>query len=145
MGRGLGAIICEKFAAEGCNVAINYHSNGEAAEEVARKVQGYNVKAITIQGVTNQLRYRFMQHPNSFQDAGVSEDNSRMIKETVEKLGGIDILIANAGWTRFAKFGDLNAFSDEEWTKVRSTSNTEYVVADLLSAGIPMSYVMCNS
>lgn len=47
-------------------------------------------------------------------------DNTRMVKETVEKLGGIDVIIANAGWTRFSTFGDLNDLSDDEWNKVSS-------------------------
>ena len=43
-----------------------------------------------------------------------------MVKETVEKLGGLDIIVANAGWTRFSDFKDLNALSLEEWNKVSS-------------------------
>lgn len=51
--RGLGALVCEKFAAEGSNVAINYHSNKEAAEQVAKKVESYGVKATIIQAVSD--------------------------------------------------------------------------------------------
>jgi len=50
-------------------------------------------------------------------DAGVIEDNIRMVKETVEGLGGLDIIIANAGWTRFAEFGNLNDLTHDEWNK----------------------------
>lgn len=53
------------------------------------------------------------------QDGGVPEDNRRLVKETVEQLGGLDVIIANAGWTRFANFGDLNDMSLDEWNKVR--------------------------
>jgi NADP-dependent 3-hydroxy acid dehydrogenase YdfG len=42
-----------------------------------------------------------------------------MVKETVEKLGGLDIIIANAGWTRFSDFKDLHALSHDDWNKVR--------------------------
>jgi len=57
-------------------------------------------------------------HPcNNSQDAGIAEDNARLVKETVEQLGGLDIIIANAGWTRFAPFGDLYDLSYEEWNK----------------------------
>ncbi len=52
------------------------------------------------------------------QDAGVPEDNVRIVKETAVKLGGLDIIVANAGWTRFSDFKDLNALSLEEWNKV---------------------------
>ncbi|KAI9723481.1 MAG: hypothetical protein M1828_004211 [Chrysothrix sp. TS-e1954] len=34
--RGLGAAVCHKFAAEGSSVAINYNSNTEAAESLAK-------------------------------------------------------------------------------------------------------------
>jgi hypothetical protein len=51
--RGLGAVICQKFAAEGCNVAINYHSSREVAEELAsRLAKEYSIKCIILQGVS---------------------------------------------------------------------------------------------
>lgn len=53
-----------------------------------------------------------------FKDATVAEDNERLVKETVSELGGLDIVIANAGWTRFAKPGDIYDLSTEEWNKV---------------------------
>lgn len=98
--RGLGALVCEKFAAEGANIAINYNASKDRAEELAKKVESHGVKAVCIQA-----------------DAEKPEDNVRLVKETVEQLGGLDIVIANAGWTRFAKFGDLNDLSPEEWNK----------------------------
>jgi NAD(P)-dependent dehydrogenase (short-subunit alcohol dehydrogenase family) len=49
---GLGALIAEKFAAEGANVAVNYVSNAERAEETVSKIKSqYEVKTTTIQGV----------------------------------------------------------------------------------------------
>lgn len=50
-------------------------------------------------------------------DCGVPEDNTRLVRETIEGLGGLDIIIANAGWTRFADFANLNDLSLEEWNK----------------------------
>jgi NAD(P)-dependent dehydrogenase (short-subunit alcohol dehydrogenase family) len=49
--RGLGALICEKFAIEGACIMVNYVSNKEKAEQVARKVETYGVKAYIVQGV----------------------------------------------------------------------------------------------
>lgn len=103
--RGLGALICEKFAEEGANVMVNYVSAADKAKEVAAKVESKGVKTAVIQA-----------------DAGVPEDNVRMVKETVEKLGGLDIIVANAGWTRFSDFKDLNAFTLEEWNKCWATN-----------------------
>lgn len=44
----------------------------------------------------------------------------RAVQETIRELGGIDIIIANAGWTQFADWKDLNSMSEEEWDKVSS-------------------------
>lgn len=50
--RGLGALIAEKFAAEGCNVAIKYVSNLERAKETAEKIEReYQAKTVIVQGV----------------------------------------------------------------------------------------------
>jgi NAD(P)-dependent dehydrogenase (short-subunit alcohol dehydrogenase family) len=50
--RGLGALIAEKFAKEGCNVAVNYNASKERAEQVVEKISTeYKVKCIAIQGV----------------------------------------------------------------------------------------------
>lgn len=72
------------------------------------------------------------------QDGGVPEDNRRLVKETVEQLGGLDVIIANAGWTRFSNFGDLNDLSLDEWNKVR-TPNYRLIVSKYDSVGQPTS------
>ncbi|GIJ81675.1 hypothetical protein Asppvi_000174 [Aspergillus pseudoviridinutans] len=101
--RGLGAVICQKFAAEGCNVAINYHSNHEVAEDLASRLEKeYSIKSIILQG-----------------DSELPEDNQRIVQEANEQLSGLDIVIANAGWTRFADRRDIYALSFEEWDKAR--------------------------
>lgn len=61
---GLGELICLKFAAEGCNVAINYNTSEERAREVRAKVigtwkelgrprdQGQGGECVVLQGVS---------------------------------------------------------------------------------------------
>lgn len=52
MSRGLGVCIAEKFAAEGCNIAINYLSSEQAANDLALRLQSEcSIKTVTIQGV----------------------------------------------------------------------------------------------
>jgi NAD(P)-dependent dehydrogenase (short-subunit alcohol dehydrogenase family) len=52
LNRGLGALVARKFAAEGSNVAINYASTKETADQVASDLAAqFNVKTIVIQGV----------------------------------------------------------------------------------------------
>ncbi|KAJ5254890.1 hypothetical protein N7505_010041 [Penicillium chrysogenum] len=81
--RGLGALAAEKFASEGSNVAINYMSSKEVADKLASDIASkYGVKAVVIQG-----------------DAGVKDDCINAVKTTIEKLGGLDIIISNACWS----------------------------------------------
>ncbi|MCJ1435535.1 hypothetical protein MMC27_004909 [Xylographa pallens] len=50
--RGLGALVAEKFAAEGSHLAINYVANAERAELTARKIERqFGGKVVVIQGV----------------------------------------------------------------------------------------------
>jgi NAD(P)-dependent dehydrogenase (short-subunit alcohol dehydrogenase family) len=105
--RGLGAQIAHAFAAEGCNIAINYASNATAASDLASAVTSKypGIKITTIKA-----------------DAGSSSEIAHLVKTTLHDLGGLDILIANAGWTRFSNFADLDALSDDEWDKCWRTN-----------------------
>ncbi|KAH8893575.1 NAD(P)-binding protein [Thozetella sp. PMI_491] len=108
--RGLGALICEKFAEQGAHVMVNYVVNEESARKVVKRVEDHGVNGFLVQG-----------------DAGIAEDNARVVKETVEKLGGLDILIANAGWTKFSDFKDLNSLSLDEWNKCWATNTLSHL------------------
>lgn len=45
--------MAEKFAAEGSNIAINYVSSADKANELATKIEtDHKVKAVTLQGVS---------------------------------------------------------------------------------------------
>ncbi|KAJ5195070.1 Short-chain dehydrogenase/reductase SDR [Penicillium cinerascens] len=99
--RGLGALVANKFAAEGSNVAINYVSNKETADQVASDIASkYGVKTIVVQG-----------------DAGSQAECTNAVKTTIEQLGGLDVVISNAGWTKMVNFADLDAMDDADWDK----------------------------
>ncbi|KAJ5670310.1 uncharacterized protein N7477_005673 [Penicillium maclennaniae] len=99
--RGLGALVANKFAAEGSNVAINYVSNKETADQVASEIaSNYGVKTIVVQG-----------------DAGSQAECTDVVKATIEQLGGLDVVISNAGWTKMVNFADLDAMDDADWDK----------------------------
>lgn len=50
-------------------------------------------------------------------DAGASIDCALCVKETIQAFGGIDGVVANAGWTKFTNFSDLDAMTEAEWDK----------------------------
>ena len=43
--RGIGAAICEVFAREGADVAFNYHSLDDLAEDVKAKIEAHGRRA----------------------------------------------------------------------------------------------------
>lgn len=78
---GIGAACAMRFAEEGAHVAINYRSSADAAQAVLRDVKQHSDKSFIVQA-----------------DVSKEDDVMRMFDETLEKLGGIDILINNAGY-----------------------------------------------
>ena len=53
--RGIGAATAVMFAEHGADVAINYHSNRDAAEAVANKVRAFGRRA-EVYGATSRRR-----------------------------------------------------------------------------------------
>jgi len=78
--RGLGACIVQRFAAEGANVVINYVSAADRAEALAKEVrEQYGVRVLVICA-----------------DVGSDRECQRLVKETIEGLGGLDVIVSNA-------------------------------------------------
>ncbi|KAJ4365044.1 hypothetical protein N0V83_008660 [Neocucurbitaria cava] len=102
---GLGELISIFFAKEGANIAINYFNRIEPAEKVAKACQDEGVKAVVIKA-----------------DMTSTAEAKRAVQDTVAQLGGIDIVISNAGWTRFSDWKDLDSMSEEEWDRCWSAN-----------------------
>jgi glucose 1-dehydrogenase len=84
---GIGQAIAVRFAEHGANVAINYLRTPEEAAETEEQVHSC-VKRVRQRGVRDVLV-----------GADVSKEHEveRMIADTIEQLGGIDVLVNNAG------------------------------------------------
>jgi NAD(P)-dependent dehydrogenase (short-subunit alcohol dehydrogenase family) len=78
--RGIGAATALAFAEAGADVAINYHSNREAAEAVAAQVRAFGRRAEVFQG-----------------DIRSFDDCRRMTEAALAAFGRVDILVNNAG------------------------------------------------
>lgn len=87
--RGIGKAIVKELASKSCcgvlfsDVAFIYNSCDECAEEIEREI-----------GSGNTQIYGFKADASSFEDAQATIDKA------IEVLGGVDILINNAGITR---------------------------------------------
>lgn len=78
--RGIGAATARLLAREGWNVAINYNTSREAAEQLAAELSGLGRKALPIQ-------------------ANISdpEQAEGLVQEAELSLGGLDAIVCNAG------------------------------------------------
>lgn len=77
---GIGAACAREFGALGCKVAVHYNSSQEAAAAVAKAIEQSGGEALLVQG-----------------DLRRSEDCKRVVTQAVERFGGLDVLINNAG------------------------------------------------
>ena len=91
--RGIGRAIVERLKADGFTVAAGYSGNEEAAKACADELGVTIVKG----------------------NVGDFDDASRAVKEVEDKLGGIDVLVNNAGITRDAM---LHKMTKEHWNEV---------------------------
>jgi 3-oxoacyl-[acyl-carrier protein] reductase len=78
--RGIGRAVVLRLAREGCDIAVNYRTSRESAEQIVEEVRGMGRKAMAAKA--------------NVANAGEVKD---MIKTTLEEFGRIDILVNNAG------------------------------------------------
>lgn len=96
--QGIGAAVALAMAKAGADVAINWLDNESAAEAVAADVRTHGRKAYLIQG-----------------SVGHTVDASRIVGEASTAMGGIDVLINNAGVFPRSDFLEL---AEAEWDQV---------------------------
>lgn len=77
--RGLGAATAVALAEEGADVAISYVSSEEKALAVVQRLEAQGVRAIAVKA-----------------DQGDPAASEPLVREVVERLGKLDILVNNA-------------------------------------------------
>ncbi len=78
--KGLGRRTALELAASGCDVALNYVRSREEAEQVAAEIKAMGRRAVAVAA-----------------DISRAEEIDRLVTEVERHLGGVDILINNAG------------------------------------------------
>lgn len=96
--RGIGAATAIKLAEQGCDIAINYLSNADQATFVVKKIKALGQSAVSIQADVSDFR-----------------QVESLIEQTVNRLGGLNILVNNAGYT---SHGKLDVLEVAEWHKM---------------------------
>lgn len=100
---GIGRAVAALFAREGADVAIFYNSSDDDAHETVRIVEAEGRNAMAIKG-----------------DVGVKADCDDCITQIVEELGGVDIVINNAGEQHPAE--DIADISEEQLQRTFQTN-----------------------
>jgi NAD(P)-dependent dehydrogenase (short-subunit alcohol dehydrogenase family) len=93
--KGIGAAIAVDLARRGCDVAINGRFDDELAANVEQAIAKTGRKCVKI-----------------IADVARPADCERTIREAVEKLGGLDVLVHSAGGPAF---GTIEACLPEQW------------------------------
>lgn len=101
---GIGEAMARAFAKEGAVVVVNYRSSREDAERIVEEIRGSGAQAFAIQA-----------------DISQPEECERLFKEANQALGGLDILVANAGLQRDAPSSDMSL---KDWQTVIDTNLT---------------------
>lgn len=101
--RGIGYALAEAFAQAGANVAI-CGTREEAVKETVKKLQAFGGKV-------------FGMRANIAQEA----DCAAFIEGTVKELGGLDVLVNNAGIT---KDGLVVRMTEQDWNNVLAVNLT---------------------
>jgi len=101
-GRGVGRGVALELAMAGCHVAVNYIEEPELADGVVAELAALGVKAFAVRA-----------------DVRVAAEVRRMVDETVQRFGGLDVLVNNAGTQTWGPLVDV---TEEDWDRVIATN-----------------------
>ena len=104
-GTGLGRAIALQLAHEGVNLVINYSRSAQDAEKTAADARAIGVKAEPLKA-----------------DVSIPESAEKLVADSAGILGGLDILINNAGTTKFVTFPDLDGLNPEDFMRLFQTN-----------------------
>ncbi|MFB7370730.1 SDR family oxidoreductase [Streptomyces sp. NPDC056222] len=95
---GIGKATAIGLGRAGADVVVNYVADPESAEKVVEEIASFGVRAVAIEA-----------------DVSKEDQVTAMMDRMVEEFGTIDVLVANAGLQRDARFTDMTL---AQWQKV---------------------------
>jgi NAD(P)-dependent dehydrogenase (short-subunit alcohol dehydrogenase family) len=100
--RGIGRAVATRLAAEGAAVAVNYRNDAQAAESLVETLVAGGARAVAVQA-----------------DVSDPDQTGRLMDEAADTLGGLDILVSNAG---IEHFGALEEITPADFDRVYATN-----------------------
>ncbi|KAK3940045.1 hypothetical protein QBC46DRAFT_449821 [Diplogelasinospora grovesii] len=111
---GLGATTARLFARSGMRVVVNYSSNSERAESLVaelRSLSPFTPSDTTT--TTTTTNFTAIQA-----DLTSKSDISRLVTSTVERMGRLDVVFSNGGWTQIRGLDSLDDnVVEDDWDR----------------------------
>jgi 3-oxoacyl-[acyl-carrier protein] reductase len=129
--RGIGAAIVKRLARDGADIALTYVSKPEQAEETAKAARAFGVRAVALRA-------------DSADPAAVAA----AVERTVAELGGLDVLVNNAG---IAAFAPVDAFTLADFDRTFAVNvravfvATQAAVRHMTAGGRVINIGSCNA
>jgi len=105
--KGIGAACAEMLALSGFNVLLSYVNSKDSAGEIVSKCRLHACEAECIRS-----------------DVSVDSECSLMVERAIDLWGRIDVLVNNAGITRFADSADLSTLGAKDFEDIFSVNVT---------------------
>lgn len=102
--RGIGAAAVRMFAQAGADVVFNYHRSKDAAARVAEEARRHGTRIEVMKADLSKMR-----------------DAQQLVKFANERLGRLDVLVANAGvWN--ADDAPIEKLSERQWDEMMAAN-----------------------
>ena len=120
---GVGRATAHLLADQGCSVVVNYSRSREGAEKTAAECERRGVQAIVVQA-----------------DVSKDDDCRAMVAQAEKAFGRLDVLVNNAGTTKFVQHDNLDGLAPDDWNEILGVNLVgpflcTRAARDLLAAG----------
>jgi len=103
--RGVGAATARLLAGRGYRVVINYAKSEAQAQEVEAQCRALGAETLLVRA-----------------DVSEDEDCKRLVESAVAQWGRLDVLVNNAGTTKFCSHRNLPGLTKEDFTTIFGTN-----------------------
>ncbi len=115
--RGIGAAAVKLFAQAGADVVFSYHRNRDAARQVEQEARKHGTRVESLKA-----------------DLSHMADAKRLVKHAIDRLGNLDILVANAGIWNVEDL-PIEKMTEREWDEMMDVNlKSVYAVTHFAAA-----------